>query len=122
MPKNIEAVRKNFKETWIGNEVYLPNKQEEQKAKTENLGLRLIDIPYAGLKAVGKIFAEGAAKYGVDNWKKGANDPAWIEESTNHAIRHLMLWANGDRSEAHLAKVAWFCLTAIALLGEEDND
>ncbi len=82
-------------------------------AKTEVLGTRLVDIPFDGLEAVGRIFAEGAVKYGVGNWRKGAGDAAYTEERTNHAIRHLMLWANGDRGEEHLAKVAWFCLTTI---------
>jgi len=84
-----------------------------EKAKTEHLGTNLDQIPFEGLEAVGKIFAEGAIKYGRDNWKKGTGDKEYQLERLNHAIRHLMLYANDDRSEAHLAKVAWFCLTQI---------
>ncbi len=83
------------------------------KAMSEQLGTRLNQIPFEGLEAVGQIFAEGEAKYGRDNWKRGVGDKVYQEERCSHAIRHLMLWANGDRSEAHLAKVAWFCLTQI---------
>lgn len=87
--------------------------QSTEKAKTEHLGTNLDQIPFEGLEAVGKIFAEGAIKYGRDNWKKGVGDKEYQLERLNHAIRHLMLYANGDRSEAHLAKVAWFCLTQL---------
>lgn len=79
--------------------------------KSELLGSELRQIPFEGLDEIGKIFAEGAAKYGADNWKKGVGDIAYQNERCNHAIRHLMLWANGDRSENHLAKVAWFAVT-----------
>lgn len=85
------------------------------KAKTEKLGTSLSQIPYHSLERVGRIFDEGANKYGKDNWKKGVDDKEYIEERTNHAIRHLMLWANGDRNEDHLAKVAWFALTTMQI-------
>lgn len=91
-------------------------------AATEQLGLCLDQIPYLGLEAVSRVFAEGQKKYGRDNWKKGVNDPFYQTERLNHAIRHLMLWANGDRSEEHLAKVAWFCLTQITLDDAEQPD
>ena len=83
------------------------------KASTEEIGTCLGQIPYAGLEEVGRIFAEGQRKYGRGNWKNGVGDKVYQEERCSHAIRHLMLWANGDRSESHLAKVAWFCLTQI---------
>lgn len=97
----------------------MENQNQTQKAKSDRLGVRLNDIPYEGLEALGAIFQEGAVKYGVGNWKGGLGDKTYQEERLNHAIRHLMLWANGDRSEAHLAKVAWFCVTQIWLEKEE---
>lgn len=83
-------------------------------ANTEGIGSCVEQIPFEGLEAVGRIFAEGMKKYGKDNWK---NDPSaeYRIERCRHAIRHLMLFANGDRGEEHLAKVAWFCLTEIYL-------
>lgn len=84
---------------------------DKPKAKTEVLGASLVQIPFEGLEAIGRIFEEGRLKYGLGNWKKAVGDKGFQEERCNHAIRHLMLWANGDRSEAHLAKVAWFCVT-----------
>lgn len=81
-------------------------------AVTESLNSNLEQIPFEGLDEVGKIFAEGADKYGIDNWKNSPTQE-YRTERCRHAIRHLMLWSNGDRSESHLAKVAWFCLTEI---------
>lgn len=90
-----------------------------EKAKTDNLKCRLIDIPFIALQKIGEIFQEGAIKYGVGNWKKGVGDKEFQGERANHAIRHLMLWVGSDRGEEHLAKVAWFCITQLWIEGEE---
>lgn len=87
--------------------------EPNDKAKSEKLAPGVEQVPFEGIEAIGEIFSEGAIKYGVDNWKKGVGDPEYQTERCRHAIRHLMLWANGDRSEQHLAKVAWFCVTQI---------
>lgn len=93
------------------------------KAKTEILDTGVSQIPYEALEAIGKIFKEGELKYGKDNWKKGIGDLEYQEQRLEHAIRHLILYANGEREfcnepyrlEDHLAKVAWFCVTQIWL-------
>lgn len=91
-----------------------PGKEADPvKAKTEVLGTAIRQIPVASLQAIGSIFEEGAAKYGRNNWLKGTGDREYQEERLEHAITHLMLYANGDRSENHLAKVAWFCVTQL---------
>lgn len=84
-----------------------------QKAKTEVLGTAIRQIPVHSLQEIGRIFEEGAAKYGRDNWKKGVNDKEYQEERLEHAITHLLRYANGDTSENHLAKVAWYCVTQL---------
>ena len=56
-----------------------------------------------GLFRLAKIYAEGAKKYGDRNWELGQP----FSEVLNHAERHLYMWKKGDRSEDHLAKVAW---------------
>lgn len=56
-----------------------------------------------GLFRLAKIYAEGAKKYGDRNWELGQP----TGDVLNHAERHLQLWKQGDRSEDHLAKVAW---------------
>lgn len=85
-----------------------------QKAKTDKVGTGLTMIPMYSVMEVGKIFVEGL-RYGKNNWKNGVNDPDYQEERLEHAILHLMKWKEGDRSESHLAKVAWFCLTQLEL-------
>lgn len=83
-------------------------------ANSEKLGTMMQMIPFSALEALGRIFKEGL-KYGRNNWKNKP-DADFIEERANHAIRHLMLWCNGDRQEEHLAKVMWFATTTIELL------
>ena len=92
------------------------------KAKTEVLESRLIDIPFESLWEIGKIFEEGAIKYGASNWKKGVGDKVFQAERVNHALRHLLLWISGDRTEKHLAKVAWFCVVQIWYDKEENKN
>ena len=90
--------------------------------KTEELNLPFDQIPYHSLEEIAKIFAEGQIKYGRDNWKKGTNDPDYQLERLNHAIRHLLLYSSGDRTEQHLAKVAWFCVTQMELVRQENQN
>jgi hypothetical protein len=85
-----------------------------EKAKTDKVGTGLTMVPMYSVLEIGKIFVEGL-RYGKDNWKKGVNDPDFQEERLEHALLHLMKWKEGDRSEAHLAKVAWFCVVQLEL-------
>lgn len=82
-------------------------------ASSETVSPGIDQIPFAFIERLGGIFAEGEAKYGRDNWKKGNSDPSYERERLRHAIRHLYLWADGDTREDHLTKVAWFCCTQI---------
>ena len=91
----------------------VPEKAAMDKPKTEELAPGVEQIPFEALEELGYIFAEGEKKYGRDNWKKQPDNKEYDNERTRHAIRHLMLWANGDRTEPHLAKVMWFCVTTI---------
>ena len=88
-------------------------KSTEEVPLTEGLAPGVEQVPFEGMEAIGSIFSEGETKYGRDNWKNQPDNIEYNRERTRHAIRHLMLWANGDRSEPHLAKVAWFCVTTI---------
>lgn len=90
-----------------------------EKAATDKVGTGLVLIPFYSLLALGKIFIEGL-RYGRDNWKKGVHDKIYQEERLEHAILHLIKWKEGDRSEAHLAKIAWFCFTQLELERLED--
>lgn len=88
--------------------------REEPKApKTDKLSPGIEQIPFCALERIGAIFAEGEPKYGRDNWKKDPGNVEYNRERLRHALRHLHLYAEGDTSEDHLAKVAWFCVTTI---------
>ena len=58
-------------------------------------------LPPEPVKRRAIIMAEGAAKHGDNNWKKGIP----ISGCLNHLERHLNLYKLGDTSEDHLAKV-----------------
>jgi hypothetical protein len=88
------------------------------KAKSDKLGLGLVLIPFHSIYRIGAIFIEGL-RYGRDNWKKGLFDKEYQEERLEHALNHLFLYKEGDTSEDHLAKVAWFCITQMELLRVE---
>lgn len=81
-------------------------------AKSDVLGTYMDQIPVESLIELGKIFGEGMLKYGENNWQQNVTDE-YRKERIRHAIRHLMLYANGDRSENHVAKVMWFASTEI---------
>lgn len=65
-------------------------------------------IPYEFIRRLGMTLAEGAIKYdeAVDesNWKKG--DKKFFAECFDHAIEHMYLYLDGDRTEDHLAHAA----------------
>jgi hypothetical protein len=86
----------------------------EKKAESDKVGTGLTMIPFYSILRIGAIFIEGL-RYGRDNWKKGVNDKEYQEERLEHAILHLIKWKEGDRTEDHLAKVAWFCVTQLEL-------
>ena len=60
-----------------------------------------------GLRRLAQTYAEGAQKYTPWNWAKGL--PA--SNLICHAIRHIMLWLSGDRTEDHLAHATWNIMT-----------
>jgi hypothetical protein len=55
------------------------------------------------IRRLAETYAEGAKKYGANNWKKGF--PA--EDLFAHAMVHLQLYAEGDNSEDHLGHAMW---------------
>lgn len=70
-------------------------------------GVRYDLITPVGLRRLAETYKEGSLKYGDNNWQKGF--PA--SDVMNHAIRHMYLWLDGDKTEDHLAHAAWNLLT-----------
>ncbi len=59
-----------------------------------------------GLKRLAQLYERGIKKYGARNWEKGI--PLW--RFLDSAERHINDFKTGDRSEDHLAAVAWNAL------------
>lgn len=90
-------------------------------AKTEILGTATHRIPLHSLREISKIIKEGDAKYGKNNALTGVGDKEFQEERLEHAIDHLLRYAQGDTEENHLAKVAWYCIYQLEWLRLEQQ-
>lgn len=64
-------------------------------------------IPIEGLRRLADLYARGAEKYGEGNWQKGQP----YSRAYASLFRHLIDWREGDRSEDHIAAVAWNAFT-----------
>jgi hypothetical protein len=60
---------------------------------------------------------KGAATHGEKNWMKGMP----VEHCLNHAIKHIVQFMEGDRTENHLANSACNLLMSIHFM-EKEND
>lgn len=63
-------------------------------------------IPLAALKRIAKRFMLGEIRYGRGQWKKGGAE--FLHDGINHAMEHLIKYADGDTSEDHLGAIGWF--------------
>jgi hypothetical protein len=62
-------------------------------------------IPLEAQRREALRMGEGARKHGDRNYQQGAADPAFRRDRINHLIEHALRYADGDRSEDHLAAV-----------------
>jgi hypothetical protein len=63
-----------------------------------------VDLIWVGfLVRLGDLLARGAKKYDVNNWQLGQP----IDRSYQSALRHLLMWKDGETSEDHLAAVCF---------------
>jgi hypothetical protein len=65
-------------------------------------------IPTVAMRREAICWGKGAKHYGRGNYKAGFTDPAWLRDSFNHAMDHLLKFRDGDKTEDHLAAVRWF--------------
>lgn len=93
----------------VGNEselrVFPTGAKRSRDADEERYAL----ISPVGLRRLARTYAEGEKKYGTYNWEKGLS----IQSVLDHAIRHIYLYLDGDRSEDHLAHAAWNLFAAM---------
>jgi hypothetical protein len=71
-------------------------------------------IPVTSLKRLADLYARGAIKYDDNNWQKGQP----YSRAYASLFRHMIAWREGDRTEDHLAGVAW---NAFTLMWYEDH-
>lgn len=77
-------------------------------------GIRYDLLPSVALRRLAARYGLGAVRHGDRNWEGGM--PA--SDTANHALDHFFRWLSGDRSEDHLAAVAW---GAFALMFYEEK-
>jgi hypothetical protein len=65
-------------------------------------------IPPVGWHKVAVHFQNGAISKGRNNWKKGIPSTALLDS----AIRHIIMYMQGDRKERHLIAAIWNLLCA----------
>ena len=66
-----------------------------------NVRYDLIYWPF--IDELAEVMAEGALSHGDRNWEQGMSQDSVI----NHMMNHYRLWREGDRTEPHLAKMAF---------------
>lgn len=71
-------------------------------------------IPTESLRRLADLYARGAEKYTPNNWKKGQP----YSRAYASLYRHLIQWREGDKSEDHMAAVAW---NAFAIMFYEEK-
>jgi hypothetical protein len=71
-------------------------------------------IPPEPMRRLGMHYANGAKKYGEGNWTKGIP----MSRTFESLYRHVLDFQSGDKSEDHLAAIAW---NAFALMWYEER-
>jgi hypothetical protein len=66
-------------------------------------------LPTYAMYRLARHYENGAKKYADRNWEKGIPTSRFMESLIRHAFQYL----GGDRSEDHLAAVAWNALGLI---------
>jgi dATP/dGTP diphosphohydrolase, N-terminal len=102
-----------------------PNKMPEGQGKRDKERPRYDYVPLEFIEELVEIFAEGRRPrpgmpegYG-DSWMQGGE--VFLRDCLNHAFWHLVMYMRGDRSENHLAKVAWNSLAVKWHVGRDQE-
>jgi hypothetical protein len=83
-----------------------PNQGKRDKKRPNYNYIPLeFDDELASIFEEGRKPRPGMPKGYSDSWMLGGKD--FLEDCLNHAFWHLKMYMKGDRSENHLAKVAW---------------
>lgn len=74
-------------------------------AKSSEEQPRIDLIPWAAIRREAERMALGARAHGENNYQQGARDAAFIRDRVNHLLAHALKYANGDRTDDHLAAI-----------------
>ncbi len=74
-------------------------------------------LPAESILRVVKILTVGADKYGDENWRQITQ-----KEHLDHALLHILLYLDGDKSEDHLGNAACRLLFSIADIVKDNKD
>lgn len=85
-----------------------PTVTAENGAKQSHSPYRVDLLPAQATLCVAKILADGAVKYGKNNWRGLP-----LSDHVNHALTHLFAYLAGDRSDDHLGHAATRMLFAV---------
>lgn len=77
-----------------------PTIVNERGGGQSDIGIRLDLVDTKSLFSMAKVLAEGAEKYGENNWRK-----IDIVDHLNHLIMHAYAYLDGDTSDDHLSHI-----------------
>lgn len=100
----------------MSKKIEVPMHEFESGAKSSVVEPRYDLVPLAADKYMAIRFAYGAGKHGEWNWEKGAEDPEWIRDRKNHAIKHMRRYINGRLPQDQLIKELQAAACNIAIL------
>lgn len=96
------------------------------EAASDLLGVAYHLIPPNSLRRIARVFAEGEKKYpgravNYRNIRPALHNTPWKEERYSHTVDHLFMYHEGDTTEDHLAKVAWYCIMMMEIRRKEEE-
>lgn len=79
----------------------------------------LIKVAYVlldsyAMNQMAQVLWHGSQKYGIDNWRL---IPA--KDHVNHAMNHIFLWLENDKTESHLVNAFTRLMFAVAMEKQE---
>lgn len=86
-------------------------------------------VPTEALAEIAEVFGFGAAKYGMNNWRKDLSETEW-SRTYSSIQRHLNAFWQGEDQDpesgfshlAHAATQIMILMTAVKTLGDTDMD
>lgn len=88
----------------------VPTTTNERGGKQSSVPYRMDLVDGPAQFAMARVLAEGAEKYGDDNWRN-----IDVRDHINHLIIHAYAYLSGDRSDEHLSHIMCRAMMAQAV-------